>query len=258
MYIPTVNKKDWFPKLDLLGGHIGDKYPLCEDLPLRSFLRKHAVYRLLGGSPRALWYYEPEAWYQDGNKDYYQDREVVRFKLDSNSTFFTKLCNPKDPAPAPPTTTLQAANSTEASYNSSVLGAPFCSGSGRKCDSGTILEGNNASSPYTLDTCMDGTSDAEAVQKIIVESVKDGDMRGGEQVKIRAFVTTNSIKDRVDFYYTENAASPDWVHITTVAPENVPASNEVTLKRVSQPYIIYTLPKCTKQAGCKQVRKIYS
>ena len=30
---------DAFPKTDLLGGYIGDRYPLCRDLPEQEFLR---------------------------------------------------------------------------------------------------------------------------------------------------------------------------------------------------------------------------
>eukprot|EP00957_Ditylum_brightwellii_P012763 964943-Ditylum_brightwellii.AAC.1 len=43
--------RDRFPKTDLLGGYIGDRYPLCEDLPDKMFLRKGSKYRLLGSNP---------------------------------------------------------------------------------------------------------------------------------------------------------------------------------------------------------------
>jgi len=46
--------RDPFPKSALEGGYIGDRwYPLCLDLPSRSFLRQGAKYRLLGGTSRA-------------------------------------------------------------------------------------------------------------------------------------------------------------------------------------------------------------
>ena len=31
--------RDWFPKRDLLDGWIGDRYPLCSDLPAKHFLK---------------------------------------------------------------------------------------------------------------------------------------------------------------------------------------------------------------------------
>ena len=42
--------RDIFPKANLYGGYLGDGYPLCNEAPSRSFLRKGATYRLLGKS----------------------------------------------------------------------------------------------------------------------------------------------------------------------------------------------------------------
>ena len=42
--------RDGFPKLDLHGGYIGDGYPLCRDLPPRSFLRRGALYSYRGAT----------------------------------------------------------------------------------------------------------------------------------------------------------------------------------------------------------------
>ena len=42
--------RDIFPKANLYGGFLGDGYPLCNEAPSRSFLRKGATYRLLGKS----------------------------------------------------------------------------------------------------------------------------------------------------------------------------------------------------------------
>ena len=41
--------RDIFPKHDLDAGYIGDRYPLCNHLPQRHYLRKGARYRYLGG-----------------------------------------------------------------------------------------------------------------------------------------------------------------------------------------------------------------
>ena len=38
-------RRDPFPKMDLYHGHLGDGYPLCNDLPPRTFLRRGAKYR---------------------------------------------------------------------------------------------------------------------------------------------------------------------------------------------------------------------
>jgi len=43
--------RDPFPKSNLDGGFIGDGYLLCSDIPDKSFLKKGAGYRLLGGKP---------------------------------------------------------------------------------------------------------------------------------------------------------------------------------------------------------------
>lgn len=42
--------KDVFPKTDVMGGYIGDRYPLCIDFPEKDFLRKGAVYDFVGSS----------------------------------------------------------------------------------------------------------------------------------------------------------------------------------------------------------------
>ena len=46
--------RDVFPKSSLNGGFIGDGYILCEDLPDKSFLKRGAKFRLLGGSSGVL------------------------------------------------------------------------------------------------------------------------------------------------------------------------------------------------------------
>lgn len=52
MHIADPNDHDRFPKHDLYGGFVGDRYPLCEDLPDKLHVRKGAKYRLLGSNPR--------------------------------------------------------------------------------------------------------------------------------------------------------------------------------------------------------------
>jgi hypothetical protein len=42
--------RDPFPKMNLYDGFIGDKVPLCEDLPSQHFLKEGATFRILGSS----------------------------------------------------------------------------------------------------------------------------------------------------------------------------------------------------------------
>ena len=151
-----MNYRDWFAKLDLLNGHIGDQYPLCEDLPDKPFLRKGATYRLLGGHSKPLWY----KCNVDVNCDgWSRDPSFQRLTLDPSSALYNKLCNPRVPSPSLPNTTLPT-GSGQAVFNSSISSAPYCRGSFSSCDSNTILEGNNETSPdYTIDGCVDGNTE---------------------------------------------------------------------------------------------------
>lgn len=53
------SKRDLFPKTNLYGGHLGDGYPLCADLPERHFLAKGARWSYIGHAPDAR--LQPEA-----------------------------------------------------------------------------------------------------------------------------------------------------------------------------------------------------
>lgn len=245
MTLTNIKDRDWFPKIDLLGGYIGDKFPLCEDRPKYHFLKKGATYRFLGGDPRPLWYYENK------NQDWLSP-EIQRVQLESSSPLYNKLCKPKNPAL--PTTTLVSGDGM-ATFDGT-LGAPLCLGSNVTCSSGSLLEGrvNEANSPNTIDGCNDGTATGDdSVESIIVESVNGTDLRGDTLVNIRATVRSPDIKSRVDFWYTADASNPDWIHITTVAPVRDTDALEVSLPRNSSTEIRYTLPKCTSESGCRQV-----
>lgn len=76
--------RDLFPKSNLQGGYIGDQsVPLCTDLPDKHHLRKGAVYKVLGATPR------PEM--QD---DPLYGPETKRLGLSASSPLFNKLCAP--------------------------------------------------------------------------------------------------------------------------------------------------------------------
>lgn len=251
------DNRDWFPKIVSTGGYLGDQYPLCDDLPDRAFLRKGSTYRLLGGDSRPLWYYE------DG--DWPQQKDLYRMTLESGSALYNKLCKPPPNQPSRDTT-LQTGLGV-AFFDSTLWGAPYCSGKNIRCDSGDWLVGNgiikecgNNETSCTIDNCEDGSlpaSAVESVKKIVVESVNTDSLRGGTLARIKATVITGSIRDKVDFYYTEDAsaATPEWIFISTVAPIKG-TEQVVTLPRVNNfggAEIRYTLPKCTVASGCKQV-----
>jgi len=69
--------RDPFPKMDLHSGFIGDKKPLCVDLPEKQFLRSGATYRLLGSSPR------PDLHHQSDSRHHVDRLKVLL--LDNNS-----------------------------------------------------------------------------------------------------------------------------------------------------------------------------
>ncbi len=75
---------DRFPKHDLTGGYIGDGYPLCVDLPDKMFLRKGAVYRLLGNTR------EPQAF--EDSPYIYDDQASRVMVLDEESFLRKELC----------------------------------------------------------------------------------------------------------------------------------------------------------------------
>ena len=244
--IPKVKYRDFWPKIDLMGGYIGDQYPLCIDLPKYHFLKKSAKYRLLGGSSLPLAHEDPPR--SDG------DPEVKRMRLDPESGLYSKLCNPKNlPLPTSTLTT-----GTGIAEYSPIYGAPFCEGKTIKCTSGgTLLKGriDEENKPNTIDSCADGTNTVrarrEAVNKVEVKSIKDTEMRGGDVVKILATVEAYSICDRVDFYFASDV-SPNtpvsWKLITIVAPEvpNGESSNRiVTVPYRKHPAILFELCRCT-------------
>jgi len=80
----TARYRDRFPKMNLYDGYIGDGYPLCAELPLRSFLRKGARFRLLGSSSRPELQYEDSSWATND--------DVTRFTLDEESDLYGLLC----------------------------------------------------------------------------------------------------------------------------------------------------------------------
>ena len=79
--------RDSRPKTDLSSGFIGDRYPLCSDLPSKVFLRKGAKYQLLGGSTLPRYHKELELDVDDVSD--------TILELDpAGSSLHTALCSP--------------------------------------------------------------------------------------------------------------------------------------------------------------------
>lgn len=81
--VPTW--RDKFPKTHTTNGYIGDKYPLCNDFPSKSFLKKGATYRFLAGSRLPDLTSDPPEFQDDGKVD--------RVELDEGSHLRSVLCD---------------------------------------------------------------------------------------------------------------------------------------------------------------------
>ena len=249
--------------------YIGDRKPLCSDSPARSFLRRGATFRLLGGSDRPISHEDPNEWHDD--------REIFRLTLDRQSNLYEKLCNPKNPPP--PETTLQSGTGTFISLTFNKLHVPcthhtipgiavysqqygvgYCSGSNESCTVTENLLSEPSREPLTLDGCSDGPNDSsqpEMVKWFSVNSVDGSGLRGGQMIRIRAAVVPSSKFDRVDFYITgnPNSGNVDWQFITTATPVEDPGA-VVTTRYSSDPHISVILPPCHNSAGCQQAVRI--
>jgi uncharacterized protein (DUF1501 family) len=80
-----VDLRDTLPKLGLDSQYVGDGLPLCTDLPSGHFLKKGAIYRLLGSSPIPKMLREPASWL--GNS------AVSRLRIAEASELYEKFCN---------------------------------------------------------------------------------------------------------------------------------------------------------------------
>ena len=84
----SLKMHDFFPKRGLDKLYIGDKLPLCVDMPTRAFLRVGAKYRLLGGSSTPRLQEDPASWDKDDS--------IFRMILNpfGNSALREELCHP--------------------------------------------------------------------------------------------------------------------------------------------------------------------
>lgn len=88
---PMKIEADWrdrFPKTDTTGGYIGDRYPLCVDLPEKAFLKEGAEYRFLGSSVLPDLMSDPI--------EFESDSTIQRAILEDSSQLREELCNEND------------------------------------------------------------------------------------------------------------------------------------------------------------------
>jgi leucyl aminopeptidase len=111
-----------------------------------------------------------------------------------------------------------------------VLKAPRCSGPGSSCDSGTLLvgcgtRGPEPNQPNTIaSSCADGSGGTfhadESNDRVKVSTLDGSALAAGKAVRIDATVWAYSgfSSDKLDLYYTANAASPVWTFLATLSP----------------------------------------
>jgi hypothetical protein len=80
-----VDKHDFFPKSSIDDGWIGDRYPLCVDLPKYHFLKIGAKFVFRGDSSLPMKQYNPDHWDSD--------ESIKRFVLSKGSDLYQALCN---------------------------------------------------------------------------------------------------------------------------------------------------------------------
>jgi leucyl aminopeptidase len=146
--------------------------------------------------------------------------------------------------------TVTVSNTTSGSGYDTALKAPRCFSVSASCDSGTLLNGRGGmgpevNMPNTINSsCADGLSGSyhvdESNDRLKVSTLDGTSFAAGKTVKIDATVYVYSTTaDKLDLYYTANAASPTWTFITTITP---PGTGIRTLSAN------YTLPSGTVQA----------
>jgi len=108
--------RDKFPKIDLQNGYIGDRYPLCEDFPSRGFLKKGAIFRLLGSSNLPELMTDPP--------QFATEPAIKKMVLDNDSFLKKILCN--------------ADTNGDCQYENSVTLTSNLKCSSRECDVDTV------------------------------------------------------------------------------------------------------------------------
>jgi len=138
-----------------------------------------------------------------------------------------------------------------------VLKAPRCWGPASGCDSGSLVNGRDGKGPEpnppnTINSsCADSTGGTyhvdESIDRVRVVTTDGSALAAGKTVRIETTVWAYSppTGDKLDLYYTANAASPTWTFLTTLTPT---AGGARTLTAT------YTLPAGALQAVRVQFR----
>jgi hypothetical protein len=105
--------------------------------------------------------------------------------------------------------------------------APYCA-SGCGCDTVTLVRGRGntggggyeTNAPNTInDSCLDGNSGLfhvdESIDKLVLRTLDRSIIAPGSSVKLDVTAWCQSSTDRVDLFYTTNAASPSWSPLAT-------------------------------------------
>ena len=161
--------RDYFPKMNLNGGYIGDGYPLCIDLPTNMFLRKGAMYLYLGGSP------DPDTI--EGDPEGGEDVDATHLELSESSMLFKTLCNKAD---------------GKCRYKSQITlhRNLKCKGDECKVDDPRIVKVGNAYYEYVRPACIEFPFFAEGV------TVKDKDQSNAICVNKEAVAAGTACCDR--------------------------------------------------------------
>lgn len=121
------------------------------------------------------------------------------------------------------------ANELQATANAtfdSSLGAPSCLTTSSSCDTGTLvdgrgrtgLNGKERNGSNSLDQCKDGRRGVYhkhgSIDRILVKTMDGDSFKEGSQIWIEATVYAKRKHEyKADFYYTNDAASPNWIYI---------------------------------------------
>ena len=150
--------------------------------------------------------------------------------LSPNTTYYWRarakdICGPSAFTTAS-FTTANLCSPSSATYNPNFK-TPYCA-SGCGCDTGTLVRGRGTTSgggfetnaPNTLGgTCLDGNTGVyhsdESIDKLVLKTADRGTIVPGKQVQLDVTAWCQSSTDRVDLYYTTNAASPSWSVLAT-------------------------------------------
>ncbi|OJH39686.1 M20/M25/M40 family metallo-hydrolase [Cystobacter ferrugineus] len=109
--------------------------------------------------------------------------------------------------------------------------APRCASAGLDCGSGFLLDGRaglgpESNAPNTLNAgCADGASGSyhgdESIDHLKVSTTDGTNLAAGKPVKLEATVYAYSTTaDKLDLYYTADAANPLWTFIGTYSPSS--------------------------------------